>query len=210
MLANTALLFLFVGFLTLSTASTSTTTSHITAPAQAGTFQPLPPDTVLQTFYWFHTNTIGPNTPIPTLRGRIASVDYSGFTRYRVTCLPQDAPAGCTYKDFTVTASGASQMYYETNGPKMSVGCNLHGTTSAACSSRSHGEDVTKAVTKIWKAEEFPGYYPVLITAQPTATPWDWDYFYSHATADTVVMPSAAAGGLGFTQKLSLSQLYEW
>ncbi|KAK6341275.1 hypothetical protein TWF696_008358 [Orbilia brochopaga] len=205
---NFAILFVLVGFSTLSTAQLATTATAVTSlphtlTPQAAAFQPLPPETVLKTFYWFHTNAIGPNTPIPTLRGRILSVEYPGLTKYRVTCLPQDAPAGCTYKDFTVTASGISQMYYETSGPRMSVGCKVHSIASAACSSRSHGEDLAKAKTKTWRAKDFPGYYPVLITAEPTATPWDWNYFYSHATADKVFMPSTAAGGLAFAQRLS-------
>ncbi|KAJ6263215.1 hypothetical protein Dda_1776 [Drechslerella dactyloides] len=210
---NSIFALLVVGFFTFSTgqpttiAAAAATASPDNPTPQAGAFQPLPPATVLQTFYWFHTNSLGPNTPVPTLRGRIFTVDHLGFTKYRVTCLPQDAPAGCTYKDFTVTASGTSQMYYETRGAKKSVGCSLHSTSLAVCSSRNHGEDVSNAITKTWHAEDFPGYYPVLITAEPTATPWDWDYFYSHATADTVFTPAIAGGGLGLMQTLSREML---
>ncbi|KAF3906493.1 hypothetical protein ABW20_dc0106735 [Dactylellina cionopaga] len=139
------------------------------ASSRAKPAQLLTPETVTQTFYWFHTNTLELNAPTPTLQGRILSVDQFGFTKYRVTCLPEDSSVGCTYKDFTVTASGESQLYYETDGLKRSVGCQLRGNLVAVCSSRTHGANLTDAATKTWKGNEFPGYYPVVITPEPTA-----------------------------------------
>ncbi|EPS38355.1 hypothetical protein H072_7981 [Dactylellina haptotyla CBS 200.50] len=161
-------------FLRLSAASTSTQQELITLSSTISTQPTLPPinnqssELPTQTFYWFQTDALDPSFPTPTLRGRILSVDQFGFTKYRVTCLPQDFSAGCSYTDFTVTASATSQMYYETAGLKRSIGCEIEGSTMAICSTRTHGEDVENATTRTLKGTGFPGYYPVVVTAQPT------------------------------------------
>ncbi|KAK6543822.1 hypothetical protein TWF694_000552 [Orbilia ellipsospora] len=123
--------------------------------------------TPTQIFYLFHTNFLPPNIPIPTLHGQIQSVDDFGFTQYQINCLPKDAPAGCTYTNFIVSASATSQLYYETTGLKRSVGCELHNSTLAVCSSRTHGEDRNSAARQTMAGTRFPGYYPVLVTAMP-------------------------------------------
>ncbi|EWC47047.1 hypothetical protein DRE_03809 [Drechslerella stenobrocha 248] len=197
----------FLTFTTLNANPTRATTTMATATISSNPATLTPqtgtpfevPETVLYTFYWFHTNALDPNLPIPTLRGRVHSVDELGFTKYRVTCKPRDSPAGCTYKDLTVTASGTSQMYYETGRPIKSVGCSVDGTTSAACSSRNHGEDMTMAVTKTWNKGDFPGYYPVLITAEPTANAdWNWDLINNQGKLEyATTTPAHSLGSVG-------------
>ncbi|KAK6501600.1 hypothetical protein TWF481_009435 [Arthrobotrys musiformis] len=154
-----------------------------------------------QTFYWFQTSRLDPNAPTPTLRGRILSTDHFSFTKYRVTCEAKDASLGCTYTDFTVTASGTSQLYYETLSPMLSVGCEVSNTTSAVCSSRKHGQDVTEAVTRTWKASDFPGYYEVIVTPEPVL---EGRYEYDQYVYETQVQePTTTAGGPGRDCQLS-------
>ncbi|KAF3915367.1 hypothetical protein AA313_de0206534 [Arthrobotrys entomopaga] len=151
---------------------------NITATALDNTIKPglssdiIPSSTLsraspTQIFYLFHTDFLSPNSPTPTLHGQMQSVDDFGFTQYQINCLPEDASAGCTYTNFIVSASGTSQLYYETTSLKRSVGCELHESTLAVCSSRTHGEDRKSAAKQTMEGTGFPGYYPVLVTAMP-------------------------------------------
>ncbi|KAK6358327.1 hypothetical protein TWF730_007673 [Orbilia blumenaviensis] len=176
------------GLETQSTNSPTTTTFLYFFPPRP-TPRPATP-TTNQTFYWFQTKKPDPGAPTPTLFGRVVSTDHFSFTKYRITCAAKDVSLGCTYTDFTVTASGTSQLYYETAGNQESVGCEISNTTLAVCSSRSHGQDVTEAATRTWKASDFPGYYPVIVTAEPTVEGrYEYDqYIYEVHT------PSVTAG----------------
>lgn len=175
----------------LDARSTSLPTTTFVYPYPSRTSTRPTSTATIQTFYWFQTKKLDPNAPTPTLRGRILSTDQFSFTKYRVTCEAKDASLGCTYKDFTITASGTSQLYYETVGSMRSVGCEVSNTTAAVCSSRAHGEDLTEAVTKTWKASDFPGYYPIIVTAEPTL---EGRYEYDEYIYETH-QPTVTAGG---------------
>ncbi|KAK6517970.1 hypothetical protein TWF506_005137 [Arthrobotrys conoides] len=175
---------------TRSTSPSATTFAYLYPPRASA--RPTASIATNQTFYWFQTEKPSPDAPTPTLRGRILSTDHFSFTKYRITCDSQDASLGCTYKDFTITASGTSQLYYETVGSiMMSIGCEVSNTTAAVCSSRTHGEDLTKAATKTWKASDFPGFYPVIVTAEPTL---EGRYEYDQYIYETH-QPTVTAGG---------------
>ncbi|KAK6348268.1 hypothetical protein TWF718_006075 [Orbilia javanica] len=156
--------------------------------------RPTASKTANQTFYWFQTKIPNPGAPTPTLLGQVLSTDHFSFTKYRITCEAKDVSLGCTYQNFTVTASGTSQLYYETVGSRMwSVGCEVSNTTAAVCSSRAHGEDLTKAATRTWKASDFPGYYPVIVTAEPTLEGrYEYDQYIYEPEQPTVTAGAAA------------------
>lgn len=158
--------------ITSSTKSTPVSESASAAAAPAS----LPATT---TFGWLHTQPLGPNTPVPTLTGRLLSVDQFSYTKYRVTCKQQDEAAGCTYKDFILTVSGNEQLYYEHGGNQKSVSCNVGGTTTAVCFVRTHGQALSAQTRLAWNQNDFPGYWPVVITEDVKATrSYEQDFYF--------------------------------